>query len=140
MPGTPATELLVGTRAGPRARDTVVLELCNEIRAGRGLPKLRRGNRATRAATIRARHIASVERLSHDGWAKVVEAVGLGARSAGENIAMGYRDPEDVVRAWMNSPAHRANIVAKDFRVLGVAAAVDDDGDTWWAQIFTSGP
>lgn len=132
--------LLVGTRGGPRARDAVVLELCNEIRAGRGLPKLRRGDRATKAAKIRARHISSTEVLSHGGWAQVVKSVGLGDRSAGENIAQGYRDPEDVVRAWMNSPGHRANILAKDFRVLGVAAAVDDDGDTWWAQIFVSGP
>ncbi len=134
------TELLVGTRGGPRARERVVLELVNEIRAGRGLRQLRRGDRATRAATMRARHIASVEVLSHDGWAKVVEAVGLGDRSAGENVAMGYASAEDVVRAWMGSPGHRANILAKDFVVLGVAAAVDDDGDTWWCQIFTSGP
>lgn len=133
-------ELLVGTRGGPRARDAVVLDLVNEIRTGRGLHPLRRGDRVTRAARARARHIADVERLAHDGWTSALEAVGLGDRAAGENIAMGYRDPEDVVRAWMNSPGHRANILGRDFGVLGVAAAVDDDGDTWWAQIFTSGP
>lgn len=133
-------ELLVGTRGGPRSRAAVVLELCNEIRDGRDLRPLHRGNRATRAATIRARHIASVERLSHDLWWDVIERVGLDNRAAAENIAMGYRDPEDVVRAWMNSPGHRANILEPTYRVLGVAAAIDDDGDTWWAQIFTSGP
>lgn len=133
-------EMLVGTRGGPRARDAAVLELVNEIRVGRGLHQLRRGNRATRAATLRARHLAAVEKLAHDGWADVVEAVGLGDRAAGENIAVGYRDSEDVVRAWMNSPGHRANILSPDFRVLGVAAAIDDDGDTYWCQIFTSGP
>lgn len=134
------TELLVGTRGGPRARAAVVLDLCNDIRTGRDLDPFRRGDRATRAATIRVRHLADVERLSHDGWERVVQRVGLGDRGAGENIAMGFRDPEDVVRAWMNSPGHRANILSKSFRVLGVAAAIDDDGDTWWAQIFTSGP
>lgn len=133
-------ELLAGTRGGPRARGGVVLELVNEIRAGRDLPTLRRGDRATRAATIRARHLAGVEKLSHDLWWDVIERVGLDNRAAAENIAMGYRDPEDVVRAWMNSPGHRRNILEPDYRVMGVAAAIDDDGDTWWAQIFTSGP
>ena len=39
----------------------------------------------------------------------------LPQRSIGENIACGQRSPTEVVRGWMNSPGHRANILKRDF-------------------------
>lgn len=131
--------LLVGTRGGPRDRATEVIELVNDVRTEHRLRPLRRGARLTRAATIRARHLADVERLAHDGWTDALEAVGIRGREIAENIAMGYRDPVDVVRAWLNSPGHRRNLLDPTLADIGVAAAIDDDGDTWWAQLF-AGP
>lgn len=41
----------------------------------------------------------------------------------GDNLAMGnYRDDEEVVRAWMNSPGHRKNILEEKYGEIGVAA------------------
>lgn len=40
----------------------------------------------------------------------------------GENVAVGQRDAEDVTRAWMNSPGHRANILNGRFTEIGVGA------------------
>lgn len=41
----------------------------------------------------------------------------------GDNLAMGnYRDDEEVVRAWMNSPGHRKNILEERYKEIGVAA------------------
>lgn len=41
---------------------------------------------------------------------------------SGENVAVGQRDAEDVTRAWMNSPGHRANILTGRFTEIGVGA------------------
>lgn len=36
-----------------------------------------------------------------------------------ENIAAGQSRPEDVVRTWMESPSHRANLLSPQFREVG---------------------
>lgn len=38
----------------------------------------------------------------------------------GQNIAAGQTSPEQVMNDWMQSPGHRANILKKEFRDLGV--------------------
>ena len=38
---------------------------------------------------------------------------------AGENLAEGYYDIEDVMSAWMNSQTHRDNILNKDYEEVG---------------------
>lgn len=133
------TELLVGVKGGPGARHREVLHLVNEIRRDRGLDELEHGDNLRRAATARARHLASTERLSHDGWERALREAGVHGRAVGENIAMGFRDPVDVVRGWMNSPGHRRNILDPEFAYMACAAAVDDDDDTWWCQLFAGG-
>jgi uncharacterized protein YkwD len=40
---------------------------------------------------------------------------------AGENLARGFINSQEVVSAWMNSPSHRANILNDRFREIGVA-------------------
>lgn len=129
-------ELLVGTRGGLRARGTEVHRLVSQIRDAHHLPLLKPGPNLARAATARARHLAGVQVLSHDGWTQALREAGVSGRAIGENIAMGYRDPDDVVRAWMNSPGHRRNLLDPDFRWHATAAAIDDDGDTWWSQML----
>ncbi|MBT6690821.1 CAP domain-containing protein [Candidatus Parcubacteria bacterium] len=42
-------------------------------------------------------------------------------RVAGENLALGFSNPEDVVNAWVKSPTHYANMVDTDFTEIGVA-------------------
>ncbi|MCL2201090.1 MAG: CAP domain-containing protein, partial [Oscillospiraceae bacterium] len=56
---------------------------------------------------------------------------------AGENLAAGHRTPEEVLRGWMDSPGHRANIVNPSFYYLGVGVAIDEDGRLYWTQAFT---
>ncbi len=42
---------------------------------------------------------------------------------AGENLAVDFSDSVDVEHAWMNSPAHRANILNGHFTEIGIATA-----------------
>ncbi|MBR5115524.1 MAG: CAP domain-containing protein, partial [Lachnospiraceae bacterium] len=53
----------------------------------------------------------------------------------GENLAELYDTPASVVDAWMNSPAHRANIMDGEFQTCGIA--IYRVGNDWyWAQEF----
>lgn len=57
-------------------------------------------------------------------------------RNVGENLGSGYRTPEQVVNAWMNSTSHRANILNEKFEELSVAIIKGEDGKYRWVQIF----
>ncbi len=52
---------------------------------------------------------------------------------AGENIARGFSAANSVVRAWLNSPSHRKNIMNCQFRTIGIG--FNGDGD-YWVQDF----
>ncbi|MCC7461736.1 MAG: CAP domain-containing protein [Gammaproteobacteria bacterium] len=49
---------------------------------------------------------------------------GYVARTAGENIARNQESAEEVVRAWLTSPHHCANLMDPRFRELGLAFVV----------------
>lgn len=52
-------------------------------------------------------------------------------RTAGENIAMGQRSPESVMKEWMNSEGHRSNILNPSFTSIGVGYY-----NGYWVQLF----
>ena len=54
--------------------------------------------------------------------------------TAGENIAKGQNTPEYVMKAWMNSPGHRKNILNPRFEEMGVSR--DEYGNNIWTQMF----
>jgi len=78
-----------------------------------------------------------------DDPATRAEEAGYGTY-VGENIAMGHQTPRQVVRAWMNSSGHRANILGS-YSHLGVGitrggSGTYGDGDWfYWVQNFGSG-
>ncbi len=60
-------------------------------------------------------------------------------KNIGENLASGFRTPEQVVKAWMNSDSHRANILNSNYKEISVAITQGDDGKYRWVQIFYRG-
>lgn len=49
----------------------------------------------------------------------------------GENIGKGYRTEKEVVDAWLGSPGHCKNIMAREFKEMGIGKAGD-----YWTQAF----
>lgn len=97
---------------GWRARE--VLKLVNEERAKHKRRPLRLSERCQRQADKRAKEICG--RFNHKGAFS-----GLGYYlNMGENIAKGQKSPRAVVRAWMHSKGHRANILSPRYTDLGV--------------------
>jgi uncharacterized protein YkwD len=62
-------------------------------------------------------------------------AAGIGYSNAGENIAMGYATPADVMTGWMNSSGHRANILNVNYTEIGIGVR-EGPGGPWWTQLF----
>ena len=57
-------------------------------------------------------------------------------QAVGENIAMGQRSSKEVVADWMSSSGHRANILNRGYRRIGVAAYRTQGGTIYWCQQF----
>ena len=55
----------------------------------------------------------------------------------GENIAKGQKTCKAVSVAWYNSTGHRANMLRKQFKKVGIAC-YEYNGVTYWAQVFSS--
>ncbi|MCL7429591.1 CAP domain-containing protein [Streptomyces sp. YS415] len=120
---------------------TRVVELTNRERAGAGLAPLAVDPVLTTAAQAHSADMVARAFYSHtcpDGsrpWDRAA-AAGSRRRSIGENIACGQRSPAEVVRGWMNSPGHRANILKRDFTHIGVGFAGGGEAGTYWTQLF----
>lgn len=63
---------------------------------------------------------------------------GVVYQRAGENVAMGYRTPEEVMAGWMDSPGHRRNILGDDYEKIGVGVVINTYGSAYWTQLFVS--
>lgn len=55
---------------------------------------------------------------------------------AGENIAAGYANADDVMDGWMNSSGHRANILNNDYNSIGIGV-FKHNGIIYYTQLFT---
>ncbi|MGY1456485.1 CAP domain-containing protein [Streptomyces sp. SS8] len=125
---------------GPQAQ---VLALVNRERAAAGCRPVTADARLARAAEDYSDTMAASGVLSHTGpdgstMADRVEAAGYAWSNLGENIAQGQPDAASVMKAWMNSPGHRANILNCAFEELGVGVHLGDGGP-WWTQNFGTG-
>lgn len=58
--------------------------------------------------------------------------------TAGENIAWNQRTEKEVVRDWMDSSGHRANIMNRNFTKVGFGVARAKNGSLYWCTVFGS--
>ena len=116
--------------------NAAILCLVNGERADKSLPPLTQNSQLDKAATGMAARMVSEHFFSHetpDGKTVVdrVEPTGYIPNSGdwvvGENLAWGsgaLSTPQAIVNGWMNSPGHRANILAPDYKDIGLAVAM----------------
>ncbi|GAA3390381.1 hypothetical protein GCM10017752_18780 [Streptomyces roseoviridis] len=103
---------------------------CGPVRSDSGLAALAGAFSADMAARNFFHHI------DPDGatpWSRAAKAgiTNLGA----ENIARGQVDAAAVMKSWMASDGHRANILNCDYTTLGVGVHFAEGGP-WWTQDF----
>ena len=120
-----------------------ILCLHNQVRAQRGLPLLRENARLRRAALEHSSDMVSRGFFEHTtpNGTTMVERIHAARYvsprfdwALGENLAWGtgsLATPRAIMRAWMDSPGHRANVVKRAYREIGigVVAGVPTDRD-----------
>ncbi|HEX8743436.1 MAG TPA: CAP domain-containing protein [Thermoleophilaceae bacterium] len=104
--------------------------LINRERTTRGLRALRRNKRLDLASRRHARSMAARDFFEHGNFVGRIRSArylrGARAWRVGENIAWGsgvLGTPVEIVDAWMHSDGHRANILSRSFREIGIGIA-----------------
>ena len=138
MPAEPETPAQPQTTDAASAYEREVIRLVNAERAKAGLAALAEDTALTRTARMKSQDMHDNRYFDHNsptyGTAfQLMKSQGVSYRTAGENIAMGYATPEAVVRAWMNSAGHRANILNAAYTRIGVGYVKDGN---YWTQHF----
>ena len=107
--------------------------LVNRERSSRRLRRVRLNKRLSTAAARHGRDMVHRDYFSHRSpsgstFLQRIKVTGylrqVRAWSAGENLAWGsggLASPRSIVRSWMKSPGHRANILNGRFREVGIA-------------------
>jgi uncharacterized protein YkwD len=110
----------------------VVFCLMNAMRANAGLPPLAEQDELTQASVEHSQDMVTNQYFAHDSLdgrdvVARLKAVAYipktGQWVVGENLAWGsgtLATPKALVNAWMNSPPHRENLLASDYREVGL--------------------
>ena len=119
-------------RAATKAASDVttdVIRLANATRAQDGLPALHRSRALDRSALMKVDEIRSCGSFSHTpcgtSFARTFQQTGYlhGRVRVGENIYWGsgrLGTPAGAISAWLHSPPHRANLLGRGWRDMGV--------------------
>ncbi|KMJ59520.1 hypothetical protein AB685_01180 [Bacillus sp. LL01] len=115
-----------------------VIELTNAERRKNGLSDLKADASLSNVARDKSKDMQTNNYFSHTSPTHgspfdMMRDYGISYNTAGENIAMGQRSPEEVVQAWMNSEGHRKNILNGEFTHIGVGYV--EEGN-YWTQMF----
>jgi uncharacterized protein YkwD len=103
--------------------ETQLVEKTNEARQNNGLAPLVIDCRLMGSARRHANRMARATSMYH-------------STGVTENVATGQPFASDAVVVWLHSPGHRANILGRSYRRIGVAGVIGPDGRTYWVQQF----
>jgi uncharacterized protein YkwD len=110
--------------------NSATLCLLNGERRKHGLAPLKENARLDKASVGHSRDMVRRKYFEHGDFAARIKASGYLSAAVsygiGENIAWGggsYSTPRSVVSMWMHSPGHRANILSRRFKDIGIGIA-----------------
>ncbi|MGG3573113.1 CAP domain-containing protein [Bacillus gobiensis] len=115
-----------------------VVELTNAERQKQGLKPLELDEELSNVARTKSQDMKDKGYFDHNSPTygspfDMMKQFGISYKTAGENIAMGQKTPQEVVNAWMNSQGHRENIMNPSFTHIGVGYVKDGN---YWTQQF----
>lgn len=116
-----------------------VVRLVNIERQNAGLKPLTQNWELSRVARIKSQDMMKNNYFAHNSPTygtpfNMMKNFGITYKSAGENIAKGQTTPAAVMKAWMNSPGHKANILSSNFTQIGVG--YEPNGNYWTQQFI----
>ena len=107
---------------GPRIDrgERAVIASINRARASHGLRRLHRSRRLARAADAHSGNMLRANFFAHGSFVQRVRRY-VHVRRVGETLAMtSHCSSRAVVRMWLNSPSHRAVLLSRSFRRVGI--------------------
>ena len=112
------------------ATKRATLCLLNDIRRDKGLRAFKHNRRLSVASQRHTNSMTARNFFEHGDFVGRIRAAnylrGANGWTVGENIAWGswdYATPKSIVRGWMNSSGHRANILNSRFREIGIGVS-----------------
>lgn len=103
-----------------------VIDQTNQQRSKLSLSNLKENDMLNQAAKAKALNMLEEDYWAHyapsgkDPWSFIIGS-GYKFSYAGENLARNFYTSDEVVKAWMNSPTHRDNIVNDKYQDIGIA-------------------
>ena len=118
-----------------------IIKMVNSVRAEKNLPPLIENKKLNILADKKAKIMANENNLSHTAggyktFSDFLIENNVKFLAVGENIARNWKTPEEVMKAWLSSKGHRANIMSEKFTQIGVGKAISSNGDIYWVQLF----
>jgi len=108
--------------SGPRLDrgERAIVHAINRARAHYGLRRLHAGHRLARAADAHSRSMLRADYFAHGAFASRVRRYASFKR-VGETLAWSSRcGARRFVRMWLHSPGHRAVLLSRGFRRVGI--------------------
>jgi uncharacterized protein YkwD len=141
----PAAQDQNSARAEAPVDNAAMLKLVNQVRQKgckcgstyyKPAPALTWNSQLEAAAAVHSKDMYDNNYFSHTGQngssaGERIKAAGYTWSSYGENIAMGQRSASEVIKGWLTSPGHCANIMNPSFREMGMA-----NSGVIWVQVF----
>ena len=120
----------------PRKTEYKLLEEHNKQRIKNNLKILVLDQDLCQYAKKHAEIMANKDYLFHSSMSKLAKVANND--NVGENIAWGQENEAEVVKDWMNSWGHRANILGKDYSRMGFGVAENHKGIKYWCVVFSN--
>lgn len=117
----------------------LILAQTNAERARTGAGALALNSQLARAAQGHSVNMARRQLMAYGldgrGPGDRIRAAGYRFSTWSENVAVG-QSPQQVVKAWMDSPGHRRNILDPRFTEIGIGIAQGPDARYYYTQNF----
>lgn len=131
LPSSLATSAQGTTLSYSVANERSMVNLTNQDRIRHGLRAYRTSSELARVARSQAMRMATTNRLYHNPQLRYAVT---SYRWVGENV--GYSpNSGSLEKAFMASPAHRANILNRKYTQIGIGAVVVN-GRLWVSEVF----
>ncbi|WP_230137565.1 CAP domain-containing protein, partial [Peribacillus frigoritolerans] len=116
----PESSITTVNRKESQSVEQQVLSLVNEERAKSGLPSLKMDTAISNVAILKSEDMRDNNYFNHTSPSygspfDMMKSFGISYEYAGENIAAGQPSADAVMKSWMNSPGHKANILNKNY-------------------------
>ena len=117
---------------GLGGQERLIFHATNAVRAINGLAPLKYSQEASESARLHCEDMAKREYFAHDTpegktCAERMSRQGIKYTVCGENLGAGYMGAFDLVDGWYNSHGHRINMLADDYKYIGVAMTAGNE-------------